>query len=489
MILQLLKFKFLQFRRSPTFHQSLIQNIILGIIGAYLIVNMVVVGFLFKEMVTTIYPEGNLLVVAIACLLYYAIADLVMRYFLQKFPVIDLKPYLTLPIKKGTIVNNLLIRSIGSIFNLLPLCFFLPFFFRSVVGQFPSGQVIGFFLLGIGIILFNNFLSFYIDKRMTLKGYAIGIILLLIMAIIFLDYQGYIPVFPFFEACGAYLLKFPFLCIIPLTLAGCMYLFSFRFFRDHLTLDTQVSSNHLFASAIPSGIFSRFGKAGTLMELEVKLILRSKRSRGYLVMSVLFLLYPLVMLDVLENSFMKVIICMVITGMIALNHGQLMLSWNSLHFDLIQSRIYTFTELFQAKYYLLAASCILLFMLSFPYFYLGTEFMLFNFVMLFYSMTVPIFLYMLLASLNSKRIDPNEKSAFNMSGMGAGHFLIMLPIMAIPCLLYWIGYSIGGKYVGLFIILFTGIIGLLFHRWVIQYCVSTFKSRRYDIGAAFRKSQ
>lgn len=491
MIFQLLKYKWLQFLRSPTFSQSVIQNVFLGLMGIYLLFNMIAAGFFMEEIVKKLQPDGNLLTLVGGGLFYYGLVDLIMRYFVQKFPVLDLKPYLTLPIKKSTLAHNLLLRSIGSFYNLLPLCFILPFFFRSVVGHYPMAQIISFILLGIGMVLLNNFLVFYIDKRMSIKGSWIGVLLLAVLVLFFCEYKGYLQLFPYLQNLAATLLQSPLLSAIPLLLAGGVYFLSHRFFIHHFSLDTPQTAKQLFSPTLPIGLFNRFGKAGILMDLELKLMLRSKRARAYLMMSVLFLFYPLIFIGtgLMDNPYMLLFICLMLTGMIAMNHGQLMLSWNSFHFDLLQSRTYTYYDLFSGKYYILAASCVLTFILSLPYIFISAEFIAFNFVMMLYSMTVSIFAYMLLASYNSLRIDPNQGSAFNMSGFGAAHFLIIIPLMVLPCFLYWIGSQLGGKAGGLFLIGFIGVLGLLFHRTIIQWCVNFFKKNRYTIGAAFRKSQ
>lgn len=488
MIFQLLKFKWLQFWRSPTFSQSVVQNVILGLVGLYFIVNMLVAGFFMEEILEKIQPEGNMLTLVGGGLFYYALMDLIMRYFVQKFPVIDLKPYMTLPIKKSTLAHNLLLRSLGSFYNILPLCFLVPFFLRSVVGHFPAYQVISFVFLSVGIILFNNFLSFYIDKRMSIKGNWIGIILVAILVLFFCEYKGYISLFPYLQDMTTTLLESPLLSTIPLIFAGLVYFISHRFFVNNFNLGTQEGSRQLFTSALPIGIFNRFGKAGILMDLEIKLMLRSKRARTYLFMSPLFILYPFLFLEHLENPYALIFICLLLTGMIAMNHGQLMLSWNSLHFDLLQSRSYTYHDLFSAKYYVLAASCVILFILSLPYLFISRQLVAFNFVMMLCNMSFSIFAYMFLASYNSLRIDPNEGGAFAMSGFGAAHFLIVIPILVVPCLIYWGGALMGGKAGGLFLLGFLGLLGVLFHRQLIQWCVQNFKENRYTIGAAFRKT-
>jgi len=109
-------------------------------------------------------------------------------------------------------------------------------------------------------------------------------------------------------------------------------------------------------------------------------------------------------------------------------------------------------DIFSAKYYILTIGCILTYILCLPYFFLDPNIILFNTVMLFFNISLSLFAYLFLASYNSLRIDPNEGSAFSFSGFGAAHYLIGIPIMGVPCLLYLAGDLIGGKIGGILLI-------------------------------------
>lgn len=489
MITQLLKHSWLKFWRSPAFSQSMTQSVILGIIALYFLLNMLVVGYFLGDILEEFSAEERALTLVVAGLFFYALLDLLTRYFVQSFPAIDIKPYLTLPVKKSTQAHYLLLRSFASFYNILPLFFLVPFFFRSVVGSYPIAQVLAFAVFSIGLVALTNVLSFYIEKRMAIKGPLVGALLVGIVILFFCEMKGYISIFPYFLQLAKTVLAYPILSLIPAILAVVIYFIAHRFFVSNFSLDANQTTANLFGQTIPSGLFDRFGEAGKLMDLETKLMLRSKRSMTYLQMSGFFLFYPLIFIgdDTLNSPFMLIFIGIMITGMVAMNHGQLMLSWNSLHFDLLQSRSFTYHDLFKAKYYILVLSCLLPFVLSLPYFFINKEIVLFSFVLLLYNMSISIFAYMFLASYNSQRVDPNEKGAFNMKGFGAAHFLIPIPIMAFPFLLYYFGFFFGGKVAGLSLIALIGIIGLLLHPFIIQFCVDNFKKNRYQIGAAFRK--
>jgi hypothetical protein len=489
MIFTYLKHNWLQFWRSPALGQSIVQNVILGIFGLYLILNMLFLSFLFGDLIGEHLPDKDLLIFSVALLLYYALLDLIIRFFLQKFPSILLKPYMILPLKKSSIAHYLLTTSLGSFYNLFPLFFIIPFFFISILGAYSGLTAFNFLLFTIGMVLFNNFLSFWIDKSMAANKKIGFVLLVLVLFLFFLEVKGYLQLLPILEELVAIIIKNPLLSAIPLALSFLLYAFLHRFFVKNMSIEAKNQTTNNFVDSINVTGLDRFGEAGKLMDLELKLIQRSRRAKSQVLISFVFLLYPLAFLNdsFMTSPYMLLMIGLLCTGMMALNHGQLMLSWNSLHFDLLQSRKTTIYDLFSAKYYILVGSCLLMYVLSLPYIFINPDIVLFNTAMLFFNMSGSVLIYMLLASFNSLRIDPNEGNWFNFSGFGAAHYLIFIPIMGIPALLYWIGNHFAGKFGGLFLIAFLGILGLVFHKSVIQLCVRIFNKNRYKIAAAFRK--
>jgi len=73
------------------------------------------------------------------------------------------------------------------------------------------------------------------------------------------------------------------------------------------------------------------------------------------------------------------------------------------------------------------------------------------------------------------------------NGFGAAHYLIILPIMGLPFLMYLLGDKLGGNIGGLFLITFTSVLLLIFYKTLLDLVVNNFKKHRYKIAAAFRK--
>ena len=227
------------------------------------------------------------------------------------------------------------------------------------------------------------------------------------------------------------------------------------------------------------------------MNLELKLILRSKRARAYLMTSVLFVLYPLFFVsigeDAVDNSYILLMVGLFLTGMVGINHGQILLSWNSLHFDLLMSRGNTIHDIFKAKYYFLALACLLFFAISIPYVFLNPKIVLYASVMLLYNLAFSLFGYLFLASYTALRIDPNEGGAFSFDGFGIAHYLIIFPIMFLPFAMYFLGDKIGEEMGGLLAIIIPSILMLIFYKELLNGVVTNFRKNRHKIAAAFRK--
>ena len=268
-----------------------------------------------------------------------------------------------------------------------------------------------------------------------------------------------------------------------------MYYLLYKLLKDNLYLEDFVQEKVSEVSPLSFGIFNQFGEAGKLMEMEAKLIWRNKRSKTILGISTLFLLYPLIFLGnpVGDQIWFKLFLGLFVTGGFALNYGQLMLSWNSPHFDLLLARGFKLEQIFQAKYYLLALSCLVLFVFALLYGIIDRSFLIIVPVMFLFNIGVSIFLYMLIASYNAKRIDPSKGAMMNYEGIGAEHFLIMIPLILLPYLLYLPFKLVGYPDMGIAFIGLVGLAGFIFHKNLIRIATNLFQKNKYKIAAAFRK--
>ena len=127
MIQYFIKFEWKQFFRSSYWQKSIALNILMGFLALYFMLTFLVLGISIYPLLKKQFPESDPLIMVNGFLFYWFLGDLVMRFFLQKLPVMNIKPLLALPIKRSKILNYVLGKSAISFFNFLPLFAIIPF--------------------------------------------------------------------------------------------------------------------------------------------------------------------------------------------------------------------------------------------------------------------------------------------------------------------------------------------------------------------------
>ncbi|NNF33019.1 MAG: hypothetical protein HKN68_02870 [Saprospiraceae bacterium] len=489
MFRRLMKLRWLEFKRSPAFTQRLAQTIIIWIFFLYFALNFLALGWFSGSLLREKYPDENYYHLFGGFIIYYFLFDLIMRVLIQKYPVMNIKKYLNLNIKRSSIIHLLLTISLRSFFNILPLFAILPFVLTNWGHMQEWNIAWPFTILLFGIILLNNYLSFLIDRYFRLESMWPMIFMGVLMAVLFMDFNGYISIMPIFHEVFIFLTGNVFTALIPAILGIVFYWLNYLFLQSNMYVEDIVTKQVSEAGSIHLGFLDRFGQAGKLMNLEMKLIWRNKRSRVTLYMSIFFLLYPLIFFGsgTLELDVFRYFIGIFVTGIFAMSYGQLMLSWNSTHFDLLATRKIKIEDIFRAKYYIMISSCVILWLASLVYGFVDISWIRIFTLMFIFNMGVSIFFYMFIAAYNSKRIDPGKGAMMNYEGINAAHFIVVIPLMFLPSLIRWPFSAMGHPGIGELVIGAIGLLGIIFHNFLIDKATNLFLSNRYKIMSAFRK--
>ena len=160
MIKHFLNLEWKQYFRSSYWQKSMALNILLVFFALYFIVMFLGLGFGLLFILKKAYPDQDPFVIANGLLFYWLMVDLMMRFFLQKLPVMSVKPLLTLPIKRSTIVHFVLGKSALSFFNFLPLFAIIPFSIMLIKEGYEASQILPWMFALIIVVLIINFLNF-----------------------------------------------------------------------------------------------------------------------------------------------------------------------------------------------------------------------------------------------------------------------------------------------------------------------------------------
>jgi hypothetical protein len=279
----------------------------------------------------------------------------------------------------------------------------------------------------------------------------------------------------------------PLLVLVPILLAIVIYYINFLFLKQNLYLEELTKHKTLRKSTTEFPLLDRFGNIGDLVANEIKLILRNKRPRSALIMSLFFLFYGLVFYNnpKLGESF-KVFVGMFMTGIFIISYGQHMYGWQATHFDGIMVSKVSFTDFLKAKYLLFTLVSTAAFILTIPYVYFGWGTLMIHFVMYLWNLGVNTTIVLFFANRNSKRIDLSKGAAFNWEGVGITQLLLSFPLLLAPYIVYLPFRLLHYPNLGFVAMAVIGLVFIFMQGYWIQKITADFYNRKFKIAEGFR---
>ncbi len=464
-------------------------RIVMGILILYLLLNVLFVAFFMDKILMKTFPDQDILQTFNSFIIYYFLMDLIMRFQLQELPTLSIRPYLHLPISKNQIVNYLSITSLATAFNLTPFLLTIPFLVKVLIPQHGLGAFWGYMGCILGLTLFNHFFSLWLKRKVNLNAFwMLGFfgLLLIIWALEF--YFNLISLSNISKDLFNTIISEPYVCVIAILLAVVMFMINHSYLKSNLYLDELQTSKSSVKSSTEIPYLDRFGVVGDLAANELKLILRNKRPRSVLMMCIMFMFYGLIFYNNPKyDGYGHIVFCgMFMTGIFIINYGQFMFSWQSAHFDGILSSRVQPEDFFKSKFLLFDVFSTFCFLLTIPYVYFGWKVLIVHFVMYVWNLGVNTILVLYFANQNYKRIDLTKGGSFNWEGVGASQWILSIPLMITPFLIYLPLSYFDYPEVGLAAIAIIGIISIFSREFWLRKLVSIFRSKRYAIAEGFR---
>lgn len=493
MFFTLIRLQYLKSVRSTSFAKSALATGFLVFV-ALLLLSYVFFAGLFLGRIIDMLAEGKEPIAFLnSLLIYFFLGEFMYRYFVQKLPVVDLESLLHLPIGKKKIVSVLLLRSFLSPLNVIALLLFLPFGVEAVQEEYGVLGLVSWLGTLLCLSWSLHWFMLWFKQRFEDSLVGLGVVFLVVLLSGGSTYMGWFNVgsllAPFFTAATQ--------SIFPLVgtglVLGLVYTLSYRYYVSHAYLEELGEEEEYRVAGQSFGLFSRFGMAGELANLEWKLILRHKKSRTYLMLSGFFLLYGLIFYtnpayqSETGISPFYIFIGVFITGIFMIQYGQLFLSWNSTNFDFFVQRKGGLEALVRGKYLLFLSISGLCFLASVPYVYFGWEILLVHLATFLFNCGILIHVIIYVALWKPKPMDLNKGAMFNYEGVGAAQFLIIIPLMAGPYLVYLPFSYLINDYAGLAALGLTGLAGILAFRPLSQLIINRLLANRYEISSSFRQ--
>lgn len=495
MFKKFLSLQWKEFTRSSSFQKGIAIKILLIFAALYFIGMAVLIGsgmfFLIKEIYSDEYNmEVDPLVIVNNFIIFWFLLDLMIRYFMQQMPVMNIKPLMTIPVKQKTIIHFLLGKTAISFFNILPLFIFIPFSIVLLAHGYSVLNVIAWFISVMAITQVLNFLNILANKSNTVFYIALG----LLASFVALEFFN---IFKISEAFGVVfngLYKHPYLVLIPIGLAIFLYRLNFQYLNKRFYLDSAISKQIKQVNASDLSWMDRFGKLATFLKNDVRMIWRNKRPKQVLMMSGFFLFYGLFFFTQKTYQDMPAVTAFAsifITAGFLFSFGQLVPSWDSEHYKLLMSQNIPYRQYLESKWYLMVLAVLIAFILSTPYIYFGWD----TFAMIAagasFNIGINSFVTLFGGALNRVPIKLNEKAkAFsNTQGFNPTQLLIALPKMLLPVLLFYIPYFLTDNLnAGIITLAVSGVLGLVFRNFFLSQIEKVYQKGKYKTIEAFSEN-
>lgn len=492
MVVELLKQNLLRIRRSPEFQKRMATNIILGILIAISAINFLYISFNLNLFLRNIPGVNPLKLINEIAVVYFPI-DYILRLIFQKYRSVSVKPYLILNIPREKIVDLMLIKTSQSLLNLTPLMLFLPFAFTEMILHYSIIPVIAWFLTIYFVCFANAYLANYskiIFRTSAVKSIlANGVILGLIFSVII-----FMPAyFKLLSGLMESVLNAPYYCLIPLLFGFLMLRINRGFLLANLFID-EAKDFKKEAKAREKDLKDNFsflssaGSTGHFIRLELKMILRNKRPKPVLFMSLLFCFYGLLFYsEPINSEYLKVFIGSFMTGVFIFSYGIIIFGWESSYFSLIMAGNINFRTYLRAKYYFMAAVTTLLYLLTTFYVIFGVRILLINSAVFLFNVGITPFLMLFISCFNRMKYGLNE-SMFSQQGRGAQQYLGSLIVLAIQVGLFYVFEKAINFNAALIALASIGLAGIIFHNRIISLVEKFFYVNKYSMIEGFRKT-
>lgn len=485
MFLKFLRLEIKSFFRGSSLGINLAMKI-LRLFGIFYFMVCLIAGACISFYYVQEEMHQNPLIIASRFLIIAWVIDLILKYLWQEIPTQNIKPFLTLSIRKNTLVNYMLTKTFLSALSWLSSLFFVTF---SIMALFNGYSFFGVFtwLLGISMLLYmNNFINIFFNGKETVALF-VGICFAAIGA---LGYYHIIPLLSYSESVFYSFYDKPYFVLIPIALFTGLWFVCFKYLRREFYLDQGLEAKKEVGKTENIAFLNKYGVTGTFINNDIKMLRRNKVTKGILLGSFMFLFYGLLMYAnvMYKTPAMIMFMGLFVTGGFQFLFGQRVPAFDSSYYPLMMTLNVPYKEYIKAKWWLINIVTGISIIIALFYAYFGWEIYVTFFAAGLYNIGVNSQFTLWSGAFNKSQIDLNskekrfgQKGSFNMIAL-----LLLIPKMLLPMAVFAIVKYFSGITAAVISIAVLGFIGFLLREKIFNIIVKHYKKEKYSTLEAFK---
>ncbi len=414
------------------------------------------------------------------------ILDLALKYLWQEIPTQNIKPFLTLNIKKNTLVNYMLVKTFLSAFSWLNSIFFITFAGILLFHGYSLPGILTW-LIGISALFYlNSFLNIFFNDKETV-AVAAGVVCIGLGA---LAYYNIIPILSYSELFFYSFYETRYFALVPVVLFVGVWMLCFRYIRNEFYLDQGLEAKKTVGKTENIAFLNKYGAIGTFINNDIKMLRRNKVTKGILFGSFMFLFYGLLMFSssLYKTPAIMMFMGLFVTGGFQFLFGQRVPAFDSSYYPLMMTLNVPYKDYLKAKWWLMNIVTAVSVIVALFYIYFGWEVYITFFAAGLYNMGVNSQFTLWSGAFNKSQIDLNskekrlgQKNSFNMVSM-----LLLIPKMLLPMAVFAVTKYFFGMAAGVISIAVLGFAGFLFREKIFGIIVKHYKKEKYSTLDAFK---
>ncbi|MFC4165004.1 DUF5687 family protein [Epilithonimonas zeae] len=485
MLQRFVRLEFKNFFRSS----SLAANIVIKIFQLLGVLYILAI-FVFAAFGAFYYPKKELHIDPLPFiskfLIYWLIVDLFLRYFFQQMPTQNIKPFLTMNIKKSTLVNYMISKTFLSFFSWGGLFIYLPFLGillyngYAVLGSFS--WVFALIILSFTINLINILLN-----GKDLAVWIIGGFLVLAGG---LDYYNIIALSSASEKFFMLFYNHWFTIVLPIALFVILYIICRKFIYDNFYLDKGLEMKQEVGKTESIQFLNKYGVLGTFINNDIRMIKRSKAAKSIALGSFLFLFYGLLLFSspAYKTAYMQLFMGLFVTGGFLFLFGQRVPSFDSSYYPLMMTLNVPYKEYLKAKWWMIVSATGVSMVLAVGYAFVNWD-LYFTFLAAgLYNVGVNSQVVLLSGAFNKNPIDLNArgKTLGKKNNFSFKNILLLLPQMVLPMAVFGFSKYFFGTTAAVASLGVLGLIGFFLREKFFDFIVKLYKKEKYSTIKAFK---
>ncbi len=474
--------------RNIRFDVNFILKIISSLSIVYVCLAIFYLGLNFEKLIRTYRPNFDPIDSFNSILIYLFLIGMLLLYFFQKRCSGNIIPYLHLPIKRGKIISYILVLTLFNFFNIGFILFVVPFSVMSILPTYGMQYSI-FYLTGVLLILI--FVSYFVLLLRNLINIT-SFFVIVPFGIVFLGFLLKTVFHVSFETISK--------AIFQSLLHGNIFFILLIFFSliGLLTANFSLLKNTIYSiNSEEMGTFSTSKRSKTTFFnsniilyalLEIKLITRNRRVKGFFITAIGFLfLFYFTLQNEQNGIYFSFIMYIILSGIFGYIFSQYLFSWESSYFEFILSTKFDLFKYLIAKYIIYVSFGFFVFLFFLPLIIQKKIDLHLFLTALLYNSCIGYFILFYMATFNRSRIELNSKFFFNLQGYNSTQMIALFIIIFLPCLILLMLTAVINVTQSLLIINLLSIFSLVNQKKWFKIILKQLSNRKYINLEGYRK--